>query len=153
MALLWIYVYFLRISDKYWLMWINRVSGFPKKSNNIFCMLSKYLFALLMRVCDKMVSLCQKPCGSAGIQKDCAFYTWIGEKFIQCYVVFVPKHLLLGETPYSYLKLKKYWKGFGQQEDNFSVPRALGGRVTQRAYRTLLLQKLQKLWKIVLVEL
>lgn len=36
-------------------------------------------------------------------------------------LLLIPKHLLLAETPYSYLKLKKYQKGLGSQESNSSI--------------------------------
>lgn len=38
-------------------------------------MLPKNLLDLLIWISNKMVILCQNPCGSAGIQKDCVFYT------------------------------------------------------------------------------
>lgn len=78
MALLWIYVCFFRISDKYWLMWINRASGFQKQKKVLYSIQTSS--DLLMWIWDKMVILCQNPRGSAGIQKDSVFYTWIEEK-------------------------------------------------------------------------
>lgn len=106
-------------------------------------------FRLLMWISDEMVILCQNPRGSAGIQNDCMFfYLNRGNELLHCYLVFIPKHLLLREAPYSYLE--KYQEGLGSQESNFSVLRALGMRVPQTACRPVLLQKSQKLKNCVL---
>lgn len=147
MALLWIYVCFLRVSDKYWLMWIDRAPGFQKEGFVCYPNVFSICWCGFVIKCYLVPKSTSFSWDTEGL---CVLYLNRGEKLIHCYVVFIPKHWLLGETPYSYLKLKKYQKGLGSQESNFSILRALGMRVPQTAYRTLLLQKSQKLKNCVL---